>query len=314
KLLDRAKESSDTELTIGTTGRGIGPAYVDKISRTGIRIVDLLDRQTLKEKLLRNINQKNEILSKIYQKEELDAEKIFEEYLAFDQFVDPYITDTSKFLDKAIAEGKHIICEGAQGTLLDVDFGTYPYVTSSNPISGGVCTGLGIGPTKIDRVTGVIKAYTTRVGEGPFPTEFDEQTSNQVRKLGDEFGATTGRPRRCGWFDAVLANYSVRINGIDSWALTKLDVLDTLDEIKICVGYEWDGREHTSFPASLQQIQTTRPVYKSYPGWQSKTSSVKNFNNLPENAHNYIRAIEELTNTPVKILSVGSKRDETIFV
>jgi adenylosuccinate synthase len=314
KLLDQAKESSSTELKIGTTGRGIGPAYVDKASRTGIRIVDLLDRQTFKDKLQRNINQKNEILSKIYHKAEIDAEKIIEEYLAFDKLVDPYITDTSRYLNKAIADKKHILCEGAQGTLLDVDFGTYPFVTSSNPISGGACTGLGIGPTKIDRVIGVVKAYTTRVGEGPFPTEFDEQTASHVRALGDEFGATTGRPRRCGWFDAVLARYSVRINGIDAWALTKLDVLDTLEEIKICTGYEWDGREHASFPTSLLRMRAARPIYKSYPGWQAKTGGIKRFDDLPKNALHYIHAIEELTNTPVKILSVGSNREETILV
>lgn len=314
KLLDQAKESSGTELKIGTTGRGIGPAYVDKASRTGIRIVDLLDRKTFKDKLQRNINQKNEILSKIYHKAELDAEKIIEEYLAFDKLVDPYITDTSRYLNKAITDDKHIICEGAQGTLLDVDFGTYPFVTSSNPISGGACTGLGLGPTKIDRVIGVVKAYTTRVGEGPFPTEFDEKASDQVRTLGDEFGATTGRPRRCGWFDAVLARYSVQVNGIDAWALTKLDVLDTLEEINICTGYEWDGRIHASFPTSLQQIKAAKPVYQSYPGWLAKTSGLKRFDDLPKNARHYIRAIEALTNTPVKILSVGSNREETIFV
>lgn len=314
KLLDQAKEASDSETRIGTTGRGIGPAYVDKFSRNGIRIVDMLDRETFKQKLLMNINEKNKILSKIYDREELDPDKIISEYLDFDKQIDPYITDTSRYLNQAIADGKRIICEGAQGSLLDVDFGTYPYVTSSNPITGGACTGLGIGPTKFDRVIGVIKAYTTRVGMGPFPTELDEPTSEIIRKLGDEFGATTGRPRRCGWFDAQIARYAVQINGIDSWALTKLDVLDTLDEIKIGVGYAWRGREHTAFPASLKQMQEVTPKYTTYPGWKTSTRGIKKFADLPQNAQNYLRAIEEITKTPVAILSVGAGRAETIFL
>lgn len=314
KLLDQAREQSPEELKIGTTGRGIGPAYIDKTSRNGIRIVDLLDGDTLKEKIERNILQKNKLLKNIYALQELDAAKIIEEYLAFDEKIDRYITDTSRLLNRAIAAGKEIICEGAQGTLLDLDFGTYPYVTSSNPIAGGACSGLGIGPTKIDRVLGVIKAYITRVGEGPFPTEFDAKTGEHIRKLGEEFGATTGRPRRCGWFDAVIANYSAQISGIDGWALTKLDVLDTLDEIKICTGYFWEGREHASFPASLKQMQEVQPVYKAYPGWKKSTSTAKSLADLPANARRYIEAIEEITGVPAKIISVGSNRSQTIFV
>ncbi len=314
KLLDQVKEECVTELKIGTTGRGIGPAYMDKASRNGIRIVDLLDRDTLRQKIEMNIRQKNQILRKIYNSKELDAEEIIKEYLAFDKQIDPYIADTSRYLNQAIAAGKAILCEGAQGTLLDLDFGTYPYVTSSNPISGGACTGLGIGPNKIDRVTGVIKAYTTRVGEGPFPTEFDATTAKQVRELGEEYGATTGRPRRCGWFDAVIAKYAAQINGINRWALTKLDVLDTLEEIKICVSYRWQGREHHTFPASLTQMNEVEPVYETYPGWQCRIDSARRKQDLPENARKYIRAIEELTETPVKILSVGSGRQQTIFL
>ena len=314
KMLDQAKESSGTETTIGTTGRGIGPAYVDKANRAGIRVVDLLDRQSLRQKLIVNIEQKNQILKKIYGSQELDAEAIVQEYCEYDKILDPYITDTGRMLNAAIAEDKNIVAEGAQGTLLDLDFGTYPFVTSSNPTSGGACIGLGIGPTKIDHVMGVIKAYTTRVGMGPFPTEFDEETDEKFRQLGNEFGATTGRPRRCGWFDAVLARYTVQVNGIDSWALTKLDVLDSLDEIKICTGYKLHGKVINTFPSALQEIAAVEPVLQSYPGWKADTSKVKCKSELPSNAQKYLTAIEEITETPVAILSVGSKREETIRI
>ncbi len=313
KLLDQIKEESVEELKIGTTGRGIGPAYVDKASRMGIRIVDLLDPDTLRQKLEMNIRQKNKILSKIYDRDGLDAEKIIRECMEFDKEIDRYVKDTSRFLNQAIRENKTILCEGAQGTLLDLDFGTYPYVTSSNPISGGACTGLGIGPTSIDQITGVIKAYTTRVGEGPFPTEFDPETAENVRNWGQEFGATTGRPRRCGWFDAVVANYAAQVNGIQRWALTKLDVLDHLEEIKICVAYRLQGRIHHAFPASLTQMHEVEPVYETYPGWLQDTSSARTLADLPSNARKYIEAIESITGIPVEIISVGSNRDQTII-
>ncbi|MCH8020704.1 adenylosuccinate synthase, partial [candidate division KSB1 bacterium] len=234
KLLDQAKESKDADRKIGTTGRGIGPAYVDKVNRMGIRIVDLLDRDTLKNKLRTNIKEKNEILKKIYEEKEIDVDEIINEYLEFDKKIDPYIKDVSTFLNESLKDGKQILLEGAQGTLLDIDFGTYPYVTSSNPTSGGACAGVGIGPTKIESVLGVIKAYTTRVGMGPFPTEIGDEEDFDLRDLGGEYGATTGRPRRCGWFDAVIANFAVQVNGLDSFALTKRDILDSLEEIKIC--------------------------------------------------------------------------------
>ncbi len=314
KMLDQAKENSDVEMTIGTTGRGIGPAYVDKANRAGIRVVDLLDRDSLRQKLTDNIEQKNQILKKIYGSQELNTESIIQEYSEYDKILDPYITDTSRMLNKAIAEGKNIIAEGAQGTLLDLDFGTYPFVTSSNPTSGGACIGLGIGPTKIDHVMGVIKAYTTRVGMGPFPTEFDAETDEKFRQLGNEFGATTGRPRRCGWFDAVLAKYTVEVNGIDSWALTKLDVLDSLEEIKICTGYKLKGKMINTFPSALQEIAAVEPVLQSFPGWKIDTSKAKSKSDLPLNAQKYLAAIEEITETPVAILSVGSKREETIRI
>ena len=313
KLLDQAKESRDADQKIGTTGRGIGPAYVDKVNRMGIRIVDLLDRDLLQAKLRRNIEEKNEILKKIYGEQALDVEQIIAEFLEFDQKIDPYVKDVSTFLNQAIRDGKEILLEGAQGTLLDVDFGTYPYVTSSNPISGGACCGVGIGPTKIDSVMGVIKAYTTRVGMGPFPTEIDEASVN-LRELGDEFGATTGRPRRCGWFDAVIANFAIQVNGIDTLALTKLDVLDSLPEIKICVAYQYQGKTLTAFPTELRVLENCQPVYETYPGWMQPTSGLRNYHDLPENARRYLDAIRNLTHTDYSIISVGSGRDETIFV
>jgi len=311
KLLDKAKETKDADKKIGTTGRGIGPAYVDKINRMGIRIVDLLDRQTFSEKLRRNIEEKNEILKKIYGANELDIEQIVSEYQEFDEKIDPYIKDVSVFLNDCLADDKEILLEGAQGTLLDVDFGTYPYVTSSNPTSGGACSGVGIGPTRIDSVMGVIKAYTTRVGMGPFPTEISDEESN-LRELGDEFGATTGRPRRCGWFDAVIANYAVRVNGIDAFALTKLDVLDTFEELKICVAYKYQGKIITNFPSEVRILDECEPVYETLPGWKAPTKEIRRFDALPENAQKYIKRIEVLTNTPAHIISVGSGREQTI--
>jgi adenylosuccinate synthase len=312
KILDQAKEAKDAQQKIGTTGRGIGPAYVDKVNRMGIRIIDLLNRETLKTKLRRNIEEKNEILKKIYGAEALDVDQIINEYLEFDQKIDPYIKDVSAYLNEAITQGKSILLEGAQGTLLDVDFGTYPYVTSSTPTSGGACTGVGIGPTKVDAVLGVIKAYTTRVGMGPFPTEISDDEKVGLRELGDEYGATTGRPRRCGWFDAVIANYAVQVNGIDSFALTKLDVLDFLEEIKICVAYKYEAKIIKSFPSELQILENCQPVYESFPGWLSSTRGVREFDDLPRNAKQYLSAIQDLTNTRLEIISVGSGRDETI--
>ena len=312
KLLDQAKENQDDKAKIGTTGRGIGPAYEDKAHRTGIRIVDLLDETTLREKILANVHEKNSILEKIYGHAQIDESRVLREFLEFDDKIDPYITDTTRYLNQAIAAGKRILCEGAQGTLLDMDFGTYPYVTSSNPTSGGACTGLGIGPTKIDRVLGVIKAYTTRVGRGPFPTEFSQDKIN-LRALGDEYGATTGRPRRCGWFDAVIANHAVQVNGIEAWALTKLDVLDTLHEVKMCVEYEYHGKKLKSFPAETYILDKVQPVYRTFRGWLQPTSSVQAFEDLPRAAQDYLQAIEDITETPIAILSVGSDRQQTVW-
>jgi adenylosuccinate synthase len=314
KLLDQAKENKDAKRKIGTTGRGIGPAYVDKVNRMGIRIVDLLDRNTLEGKLRRNIEEKNEILRKIYESEEMDVDRMVNEYLAFDEKIASYIRDVSMFLNDALKQDQRILLEGAQGTLLDVDFGTYPYVTSSSPTSGGACSGVGIGPTKISRVIGVVKAYTTRVGMGPFPTEIRDDEGVNLRELGDEFGATTGRPRRCGWFDAVIANFAVQVNGIDRFALTKLDVLDSLDEIKVCIAYEYGGRTLTTFPSELRILEECKPVYETYAGWKQPTSEVRHYEDLPENARRYLSAIRDLTETNLSIISVGSGREQTVMV
>lgn len=312
KLLDTASEEKEGSNKIGTTGRGIGPAYVDKINRKGIRIVDLLDRQTFEQKLRRNIEEKNELLKKIYGKLPLDVESIIKEYLDFDQIIDPYIKDVSVYLNNAIEQGKSILLEGAQGTLLDIDHGTYPFVTSSNPVSGGACIGVGIGPSKISEVLGVIKAYTTRVGAGPFPTELSDADGEFLRQEGQEYGATTGRPRRCGWFDAVVARYAVRINGIDSLAITKLDVLDKFESIKVCTGYRYNGKILTEFPTEHRILQNCEPVYETLPGWQQPTGQVNDWENLPPVARNYLEYLESITGAAIKIVSVGSKRSQTI--
>ena len=313
KLLDQVGEEKEGEDKIGTTGRGIGPAYVDKYSRSGIRFVDLLDRDILKEKLLKNIQAKNRLLKHIYDEKELDPNKIINEYLEFDRKMDEFITDTSLYINHAIKDVKKILLEGAQGTLLDIDFGTYPYVTSSHPISGGACIGVGMGPTKVDKVLGVMKAYVTRVGFGPFPTEFDEEFGNYIRNIGSEYGATTGRPRRCGWLDIVIARYAARVNGIDKFAITKLDVLDVLDTIKICTHYRYKEKVIEHFPSENNILNSAEPVYQELPGWRTSTQKCRTLNDLPDNARRYIEKIEELTEVPVEIISVGSDRQNTIL-
>lgn len=313
KLLDQIGEEKEGVDKIGTTGRGIGPAYVDKYSRSGIRIVDLLDRDVLREKLQKNIQAKNLLLKHIYDEEELEPDKIISEYLEFDRKMDEFITDTSLYINQAIKDGKKILLEGAQGTLLDIDFGTYPYVTSSHPISGGACIGVGIGPTKIDKVIGVMKAYTTRVGFGPFPTEFDEEFGNHIRNLGSEYGATTGRPRRCGWLDILIARYAAQVNGIDKFAITKLDVLDTLETINICTHYRYKEKVIEHFPSESNILNSAEPVYEELPGWCTSTQKCRTLNDLPENARLYLKRIEKLTEVPIEIISVGSDRQNTIL-
>jgi len=312
KMLDKARESQ-ASAAIGTTGRGIGPAYIDKFSRSGIRIVDLLDRTVFEEKLRANIEEKNTVLKKIYDHEELDIESIIGEYLDFDVKIDPYIKDTTLLLNQAIADGKSVLMEGAQGALLDVDHGTYPFVTSSNPTSGGACTGLGVPPTSVDSVIGVVKAYTTRVGNGPFPTELHDDMGEELRRIGAEFGATTGRPRRCGWLDGVALRYSVMINGIDTIALTKLDVLDNVQSIGICIGYEVDGKMLRSFPANVKDLSKVQPHYEFHEGWNCSLAGIRNFDDLPEAAKTYISAIEQIAGAKVGIVSLSPDRADTII-
>jgi adenylosuccinate synthase len=314
KLIDQMSEEKAGGKKIGTTGRGIGPAYVDKFNRQGIRIVDLLDRENFKKTVAENVAVHNEVITKIYGHSPLNVDEIVNQYLEYDQILDEYITDISFMLNDAIDNGEDLIVEGAQGVLLDVDHGTYPYVTSSNPSAGGACTGLGIGPTKIDEVVGVIKAYTTRVGNGPFPTELSDEEGEKLRSVGGEFGATTGRARRTGWFDAVVAKYTAIINGLTGLAITKLDVLDTFEEIKICIAYEIDGKMTTKFPAEVKELDKVKPVYEIHRGWMTKTSHIKTYEELPFACRTYMMRIEELTGVPIELISVGPNRSQTIFL
>lgn len=311
KLLDSLREQSSTK--IGTTGRGIGPAYIDKYMRTGIRVVDLLDRNTLREKLISNLEEKNKLLKNIYSTKELDVEEIIRTYQDFDKKIDSYVTDTSQFLNNELRKGKKVLAEGAQGSLLDVDHGTYPFVTSSNPTSGGACTGLGIPPTSVTKIIGIVKAYSTRVGNGPFPTELENEIGEKLRSIGHEFGATTGRPRRCGWLDIFSLNYSLKINGVDEIALTKLDVLSSFEEILICTGYEVNGKMISNFPTDIRTLDNAKPIFTSFKGWRDDITGIKKFILLPKECRKYIRAIEKLTNTKITFVSVGPRRSQTII-
>lgn len=312
-VIDELREQQKTgKDKIGTTKRGIGPAYGDKAARTGLRLGNLLD-DDLQDQLRTRIEQNNLVIQALGGKP-LDGEAIIAEYLAAALRLKPYIRETISLIHDAHKRGETLLCEGAQGTLLDIDYGTYPYVTSSNTTVGGATTGAGIPHSMIDRVVGVIKAYTTRVGEGPFPTELFDEVGQLIQKEGAEFGATTGRPRRCGWFDGVIARYSAMINGIDWWCMTKLDVLDKVDVIRICVAYEYQGQRLHYFPSSAKVLSELTPVYEEMPGWLCKTSDVTCFEDLPEAARNYIRYLEALTGVPVGILSVGPKRSSTIWM
>lgn len=312
RLLDEAEEERKGVGKIGTTKRGIGPAYADKSSRVGLRVVDVLDDEDFQQKLEMNVHNKNELFEKYYNTNTLNYQEIYNEYSSYAELLTKHAADCNEIINDAIEEGKNILFEGAQGTLLDLDFGTYPYVTSSHPIAAGACLGAGVGPTQINKVIGVVKAYTTRVGEGPFPTELHDQVGDKIREQGHEFGTTTGRPRRCGWFDAVIARYAARINGLNYFAVTKLDVLTGLPEIKICTGYKLNGDIIKTFPASLKTLAKCEPVYETLPGWQEDISSAEKISDLPENAQRYLQRIEELTKVPIALTSVGPKRSQTI--
>ena len=312
KLLDQIREASLVEQRIGTTGRGIGPAYSDKINRCGIRMTDLFNQKSLEEKVKTRVNAVNEILQNIYQQPPIELNDILRQFKKSSQKIKPLITDTTLLLHQAVQQGKKILMEGAQGTLLDVDHGTYPFVTSSSPVSAGACLGSGIGPTKIDEVVGVVKAYTTRVGEGPFPTELHDREGEQLREVGQEYGATTGRPRRCGWFDLVVARYAARVNGLTSLAITKLDVLDILDEIKVCTAYRYQGETIEEFPADIEILQDCQPVYDVLPGWKSKIGQISEYDSLPDQAKKYLDYLESKIKVPISMVSVGPMRDKTI--
>jgi adenylosuccinate synthase len=314
RLLDTATETSRGDRKIGTTGRGIGPTYADKSERTGIRVQDLMDEELLKDKLAWTIDYKNVILEKLHNLSPLDPKSVISEYLAYAERLRPHVVDTSLKIYDAIKRRRNILFEGAQGTLLDLDHGTYPYVTSSNPVAGGACVGTGVGPTAIDRVIGVAKAYTTRVGEGPFPTELDGPLGESLCDRGAEFGTTTGRQRRCGWFDGVIGRYAVRINGLDCLAVTKLDVLDEMDEIQVCIAYEIDGERREDFPSSAHDFAHCQPVYQSLPGWKQSTADCRTLEDLPKAAQNYLAFLAEYMEVPIAIVSVGPGRDQTIII
>jgi adenylosuccinate synthase len=312
RALDRVTERYLGKARIGTTGRGIGPAYADKVARTGIRVQDLFDPGILRQKLDLTLREKNQVLAKVYNRRGIDAGAVTQEYLGYGEKLRPYVSDTAMVLNSALDAGKSVLLEGAQATLLDVDHGTYPFVTSSSPTAGGACVGSGIGPTRITSVIGVVKAYTTRVGSGPFPTELDDQQGEWLRKAGGEYGVTTGRPRRTGWFDAVIARYAARVNGITDFFLTKLDVLSGLDKVPVCVAYDVDGTRHTEVPMTQTEFHHAVPVYEYFDGWWEDLSQARDFATLPRNAQNYVRALEQMTGVQVAAVGTGPRRDQTL--
>ena len=314
KRIDIAREAKSGEKKIGTTGRGIGPAYEDKIGRRGIRLMDLVDSEIFSRKLRENLEEKNFILEKLLGEKPFTFEEIYDEYTGYADILARYMADTTLTLHRDVKAGKRILFEGAQGTLLDVDHGTYPFVTSSSTCAGGACTGTGVSPRELHEIIGISKAYVTRVGSGPFPTELLDADGEKLRQAGHEFGSTTGRPRRCGWFDTLVLKYAVRVNGLTGVALTKLDVLDGFETIKICTGYEYDGKVLDELPANLAVFEKCRPVYEEMPGWQTGISGAKSFADLPVKAQNYVKRLEELMGCPIVMVSVGPRRDETIML
>lgn len=310
-VLDGLQEAAKKDNKIGTTNKGIGPAYMDKAARVGIRVADLLEKDTFEEKLRTNLEEKNRLFEKMYGHEPLKFEDIFEEYYEYGQVLKDYVTDTSVILNDALDSGKRVLFEGAQGVMLDIDQGTYPFVTSSNPVAGGVTIGSGVGPAKIDKVVGACKAYTSRVGDGPFPTELHDEIGDHIREVGHEYGTVTKRPRRIGWFDSVVMRHSKRVSGLTNLCLNCVDVLTGLDEIKICTAYELNGEKIYHYPASLKELSACKPVYETLPGWKEDITNCKTLEDLPENARNYIHRIQDLVGVKVSTFSVGPDREQT---
>ncbi|NBP92370.1 MAG: adenylosuccinate synthase, partial [Actinobacteria bacterium] len=314
RTIDKVTERFLGNNKIGTTGRGIGPAYADKINRIGIRVQDLFDPSILEQKIEAALRDKNQVLIKVFNRKGMEVQQILDEYLEYADILRPYVTDTSLLLDKALAAGKVVLLEGSQGTLLDVDHGTYPFVTSSNPTAGGACAGSGIGPTKITRVIGILKAYTTRVGSGPFPTELFDEDGEALRRIGGEVGVTTGRNRRCGWFDAPIARYATRVNGLTDFFLTKLDVLTGWEKIPVCVAYDIDGTRVEEIPTTQTDFHHAKPIYEYLPGWKEDISKARSLEDLPANARSYVQYLEDISGAPMSAIGVGPGRDETIAV
>ncbi|MFE0145327.1 adenylosuccinate synthase [[Kitasatospora] papulosa] len=312
--VDKVTERFLGKRKIGTTGRGIGPTYADKINRVGIRVQDLYDESILEQKVEAALEQKNQLLAKVFNRRAIESGKIVEEMLQYAEQIKPFVADTTLILNNAIDEGKVVLFEGGQGTLLDVDHGTYPFVTSSNPTAGGACTGAGVGPTKISRVIGILKAYTTRVGAGPFPTELLDEDGEALRRIGGERGVTTGRDRRCGWFDAPIARYATRVNGLTDFFLTKLDVLTGWERIPVCVAYEIDGKRVEELPYNQTDFHHAKPIYETLPGWSEDITKAKTFGDLPKNAQAYVKALEEMSGAPISAIGVGPGRTETIEI
>lgn len=312
--LDKVSERFLGKRKIGTTGRGIGPAYADKINRVGIRVQDIFDESILRQKVEAALDLKNQLLAKLYNRRAIASEQVVDELLGYADQLRGFVVDTTLILNDAIDDGKVVLFEGGQGTLLDVDHGTYPFVTSSNPTAGGACTGTGVGPTKINRVIGILKAYTTRVGAGPFPTELFDEDGDKLRTIGGERGVTTGRDRRCGWFDAVIARYATRVNGLTDFFLTKLDVLTGWERIPVCVAYEIDGKRVDELPYSQTDFHHAKPIYETLPGWSEDITQAKSFDQLPKNAQKYVQALEEMSGAQISAIGVGPGRDETIQI
>lgn len=311
---DEVEETRRGANKIGTTGKGIGPAYMDKAARVGIRMADLLDKEVFEEKLERNLEEKNRLFDKFYETEGFTKEEILEEYYGYGQEIAKYVTDTSKVLNDALDDGRRVLFEGAQGVMLDIDQGTYPFVTSSNPVAGGVTIGAGVGPTKINHVVGVCKAYTSRVGDGPFPTELFDEIGNQIREVGKEYGTTTGRPRRIGWFDSVVIRHARRVSGLTDLTVNSIDVLSGLETVKICTAYSYKGELITEYPANLRMLADCEPVYEELPGWSEDVTSCKSLDELPETARHYLERISQLSGVPISIFSVGPDRNQTNII